>query len=340
MQTAFLRTALVCCAGALLSACGGAEVAETPAAPATQVVAEACSAESRADARARRPALEEAALAAAQESRGAGAPALWKMSDEDTVVYLFGTVHLLRPDMQWQTPVIEAAIASADTVVFEADVSSPEAQRELMKFYTGQGFFADGTQLTSLLSGTETEELTEALQLVDLPVEALQPYKPWMAAINISVKQMIDEGFDPEAGVEKVIERAALEHGASFAFLETVDDQLGGLAGLGNCEQIDFLMATVDGLEDGTAALDLLVDEWADGDVNGLGALMSNPEMLGSQPIYDAMMTDRNARWVPKIEVMLESPGTVLVAVGAGHLAGEGSVIEMLREKGHVVEGP
>lgn len=339
MQTAFLRTALVCCAAALLSACGGKDVTETPAA-AAQAVSETCKPESRAEARARRPALEEAALAAAQESRGNGAPALWKMSDEDTVIYLFGTVHLLRPDMQWQTPVIEAAIASADTVVFEADVSSPEAQRELMKFYTGQGFFTDGTQLTNLLSGTETEELTEALQLVDLPVEALQPYKPWMAAINISVKQMIDEGFDPEAGVEKVIERAALEHGASFAFLETVDDQLGGLAGLNNCHQIDFLMATVDGLEDGTAALDLLVEEWADGDVNGLGTLMSNPEMLGSQPIYDAMMTDRNARWVPKIEAMLDSPGTVFVAVGAGHLAGEDSVIEMLRGKGHVVEGP
>ena len=90
----------------------------------------------------------------------------------------------------------------------------------------------------------------------------------------------------------------------------------------------------------GIGALDLLVDEWADGDEAGIGALMANPEMLGSQPIYDVMMTDRNARWVPQITAMLEEPGTVLIAVGAGHLAGEDSVVEMLRDAGYTVEGP
>lgn len=244
------------------------------------------------------------------------------MRDEDTTIHLLGTVHLLRPELEWMTPEIEMAIASADTIVFEADTTSPDAQRELMKFYTTQGFFTDGTQLTSMLSEVETQELTVALETIGLPIEALLPYQPWMAAVNMSVKQMLDEGFDPEAGVEKVIERSAMERGADFAFLETVEEQLGGLAGLGECEQVDFLMATVDGLGEGTATLDLLVDEWADGDVTGLGLMMANPEMLGSQPIYDAMMTDRNTRWVPKITAMLEQPGTILVAVGAGHLAG------------------
>ena len=287
-----------------------------------------------------RPDLETAALEAARESQGDGAPALWTMRDEDTTIHLLGTVHLLRPELEWMTPEIEMAIASADTIVFEADTTSPDAQRELMKFYTTQGFFSDGTQLTAMLSEAETQELTVALETIGLPIEALLPYRPWMAAVNMSVKQMLDEGFDPEAGVEKVIERSAMELGADFAFLETVEEQLGGLAGLGECEQVDFLMATVDGLGEGTTTLDLLVDEWADGDVTGLGLMMANPEMLGSQPIYDAMMTHRNTRWVPKITAMLEQPGTILVAVGAGHLAGEDSVIKMLRDEGFAVEGP
>lgn len=342
MKLSLAHTLLAGCAFLILAGCQPSETGESapeeaaPAAP----VAEACDPAARAELRAARPELEAAALEAAAASQGRGAPAIWTLRDEDTSIHLFGTVHLLRPELEWQTPEIEAAIASADTVVFEADTTSPEAQRELMKFYTTQGFFTDGTQLTGLLSETETQELEAALETVGLPIEALLPYRPWMAAVNISVKQMLDEGFDPEAGVEQVIERAALSHGASFAYLETVDQQLGGLAGLGYCAQVDFLMATVDGIGEGAAALDLLVDEWADGDVNGLGLMMANPEMLGSQPIYDVMMTDRNARWVPQITAMLDQPGTVLIAVGAGHLAGDDSVIKMLRDEGYTVEGP
>lgn len=333
MKPFSILTTLACSAALLLAACQPGEVLAPPGDA-------ACDPVQRAQARAARPALEAAALDAARQSRGSGVPALWTLSDEDTTIYLLGTVHLLRPGLEWKSPEIAAAIAEADTVVFEADTTSPEAQRELTRFSIGEGLFADGTQLSSLLTEAERAELSSALQVVDLPIEALQPMRPWFAAINISVKMMLDEGFDPDAGVEKVIERQAREHGASFAYLETVEDQLGGLAGLSDCEQIDFLMATAEGLDAGTDMLDLLVDEWADGDITGLGLMMANPEMLGSQAIYDVMLTERNERWVPQIIAMLDEPGTVLVAVGAGHLAGEHSVVTLLRNEGYTVEGP
>lgn len=334
MKLPFAHTLLASCAVLLLGGC-------QPSSPGEAAVgAETCDTAQRAALRAARPALEAAALDAASASRGSGAPALWTMRDEDTTIYLLGTVHLLRPELDWQTPEIEAAIAAAGTVVFEADTTSPEAQRALMKFYTTQGFFTDGGQLTNFLSDSETAELEAALEKVGLPIEALLPHRPWMAAVNISVKQMLDEGFDPDAGVEQVIERAARAHGADFAYLETVEEQLGGLAGLGYCEQVDFLMATVDGIGEGAGALDLLIEEWADGDVTGLGLMMANPEMLGSQPIYDVMLTERNERWVPQITAMLDEPGTILIAVGAGHLAGDDSVIKMLRAEGFEVAGP
>lgn len=340
MKLPFVPALLASGAFLLLAGCQPSETAEIAGNGAQAPAAEACDTEQRAALRQARPELEAAALEAAGVSRGSGAPALWTMRDDDTTVYLLGTVHLLRPELVWQTPEIDAAIAGADTIVFEADTSSPEAQRDLMKFYTTQGFFTDGNQLTHFLSDTETAELEAALEQVGLPIEALLPHRPWMAAVNISVKQMLDEGFDPDAGVEQVIERAARARGADFVYLETVEEQLGGLAGLGYCEQVDFLMATVDGIGEGAGALDLLIDEWADGDVNGLGLMMANPEMLGSQSIYDVMMTDRNTRWVPQITALLDQPGTILVAVGAGHFAGEDSVIKMLRDEGYTVEGP
>lgn len=283
---------------------------------------------------------EARAIAAAQASRGAGQPAMWTLKDEDTTLHILGTVHLLRPDLEWRTPEIGAAIAAADTVVFEADTTSADAGRELMKFFSTQGMFTDGTQLTSLLTEAETAVLTEALTQVGLPLEAVQPMRPWYAALNLSVMQMTAEGFDPASGVEMKIEAEAKGHGAAFDYLETVDQQLGEFARLDNCAQVEFLMMTAASLDEGVEVLDLLVSEWADGDAAGLGALMASPDSFGSQAAYEALLTNRNARWVPLIAGKLEEPGTQLIAVGAGHLVGEDSVIAMLRAEGYEVAGP
>jgi uncharacterized protein YbaP (TraB family) len=287
-----------------------------------------------------RAGLEAEALAAALESRGSGAPALWTLSDEDTTVHILGTVHLLRPELDWLSPHIRAAILAADRIVLEADTTSPKAQRDLIGFFARSGIFGAGEQLSSLLTPEEEAFVRGALDNTNLPLDALQTMRPWFAAINISVMQITENGFDPGAGVESVIERMTQGRDVTFAFLETVDEQLGGLAGLEDCEQVNFLLATVESLEVGVEMLDVLVDEWVDGDVRGLGLLMANPVMLGSQAIYDVMLTDRNRRWVPQIVAMLDEPGTVLVAVGAGHLAGADSVITMLRDEGFSVEGP
>ena len=283
---------------------------------------------------------EARAIQIAEESHGSGQPAMWTLKDDDTTLYLLGTVHLLRPDLEWRTPEIDAAIAQAETVVFEADTTSPEAGRELMAFFTSQGLFSDGTQLNSLLTEAEITQLTKALNEVGLPIEAVQPMRPWYAALNLSVMQMTEGGFDPAAGVEMSIEADAKAHGAAFAYLETVDQQLGEFAGLDNCAQIDFLMQTAESMKQGTELLDLLVSEWADGDTIGLGALMASPESFGSQEAYDALLENRNARWAPLISKMLDEPGTRLIAVGAGHLVGDQSVIVKLRAKGYEVTGP
>jgi len=291
-------------------------------------------------ARAEQDAAAEAALAAAKASRGPGEPAIWVLSDADTTLYIMGTVHLLRPELDWRSDEIDAAMNAADTLVFEADVSSPEAGAEMMKFVRNEGLFQDGGQLTNLLSDAETLELQAALDYVGLPLGAVQNMRPWFAAVNLSVMQMTKDGFDPNSGVEQVLIAEGKTAGKTFAYLESVDDQLGRLAGLPDDVQVDFLISSAESIDEGAAMLDALVDEWADGDVNGLGLLLANPDMMGSEEVYDALLKERNATWAPQIAAMLETPGTRLIAVGAGHLAGDDSVIAMLRADGFEVTGP
>jgi uncharacterized protein len=291
-------------------------------------------------ARAEQDAAAAAALAAAKASRGSGEPAVWVLSDDDTTLYIMGTVHLLRPELDWRSDEIDAAMNAADTLVLEADVSSPEAGAEMMKFVRNEGLFQDGGQLTNLLSDAETIELQAALDYVGLPLGAVQNMRPWFAAVNLSVMQMQKDGFDPNSGVEQVLIAEGKADGKSYAYLETVDDQLGRLARLPDDVQVDFLISSAESIDEGAAMLDALVDEWADGDVNGLGLLLANPDMMGSEEVYDALLKERNATWTPKIAAMLEAPGTRLIAVGAGHLAGDDSVIAMLRADGFEVTGP
>ena len=291
-------------------------------------------------ARAEQDAAAAAALAAAKASRGSGEPAVWVLSDADTKLYIMGTVHLLRPELDWRSDEIDAAMNAADTLVFEADVSSPEAGAEMMKFVRNEGLFQDGGQLTNLLSDAETIELQAALDYVGLPLGAVQNMRPWFAAVNLSVMQMTKDGFDPNSGVEQVLIAEGTMAGKSFVYLETVDDQLGRLAGLPDDVQVDFLISSAESIDEGAAMLDALVDEWADGDVDGLGLLLANPDMMGSEEVYDALLKERNETWAPQIAAMLETPGTRLIAVGAGHLAGDDSVIAMLRAEGFEVTGP
>ena len=291
-------------------------------------------------ARAEMEAATEAAVAAAKASHGIGEPALWVLKDDDTTIYIMGTVHLLRPELDWRSDAINEAVDAADTLVFEADVSSPEAGAEMMKFVRDEGLFANGGQLTNLLSDAETVELQAALDYVGLPLGAVQNMRPWFAAVNLSVMQMTKDGFDPTAGVEQVLMAEGAAQGKSFAYLETVDDQLGRLARLPDDVQVEFLISSAESIEDGAEMLDMLVEEWTDGDVNGLGLLMANPEMMGSEEVYDALLKTRNETWAPKIAAMLDAPGTRLVAVGSGHLAGEDSVITLLRAQGLEVTGP
>ena len=280
------------------------------------------------------------ALAQAQASRGAGEPALWTLSDEDTTLHIFGTVHLLRPGLDWRSDALDAALTDADTIVFEADVTSQAAASEMMKFISTEGMLGGGQQLSNLLSDLEKAELQKALDHVGLPLGAIEPMKPWWAAVNLSVLQIQSEGYDPNSGVEMVIGAEAREADKSFEYLETIDEQLGRLANMPTDVQVDFLISSAESIEEGGDVLDTLVSEWVDGDVNGIGLLMSNPDMMGSDEVYDALLKARNEIWVGKIEAMLDEPGTSLIAVGAGHLAGDDSVIKLLEAKGYEVEGP
>lgn len=253
-------------------------------------------------------------------------PALWVVKDDDTTIYLFGTVHVLRPGLSWFDDAVRKAFDDSDEVVLELVMPEASAmQAAVMKHAVN----ASGTPLSQQVPADKREAYTQALAKFGMPATALDTYQPWFAATQMSVLTLTTSGYDANSGAEKVITQAATEAGKPVSGLETVDEQLGFFSGLSSESQIALLASTIDELPNAAKLTDDMVAKWAAGDPQGLGELM-NESLRETPELSKVLLADRNARWAEWIEARMAKPGTVFIAVGAGHLAGNDSVQTML----------
>ena len=259
---------------------------------------------------------------------GPEGPALWKVADEDTTIYLFGTVHLLPKDVQWYDAEIAGALSSADTVVTELDMD-PSQQAAMQQLTMQLGMYPAGTTLRTMLDEEQTAQYEAGLAALGVPAGAFDQFEPWLAGLTVTMLPLMQQGYDMESGVDKVILGRAGT--TTKDALETPEFQLGLFDGLPQDNQIEFLMEAIEAIPDSKDTLDAMVAEWVEGDAAGLAELMN--ENLSDPDLAEALLYKRNANWADWIASRLDTPGTVFMAVGAGHLAGPRSVQDYLAER-------
>lgn len=275
--------------------------------------------------------------ASSQAHAATGTPAMWLVRDADTNVYLFGTIHLLKPDTKWVNPKFETAFVNSDAIYQEANVD-PEVTQQLAAILPGLALYSDGRTLLEVLDDEEEKEVLEAGALVGLAPEALDRMKPWYAAIGLAQMQLVKSGYTVNSGVETIITKKAKEAGKPLRYLETAEQQLRMLADLPEDSQIEFLVEGAKTMEETPDMLDQMVAGWSSGNVDVIAKFMADPDVMGDAAVYDAILTSRNRDWTTKIKTLMDKEaGTFMIAVGAAHLAGEDSVIEMLRARGETV---
>lgn len=253
-------------------------------------------------------------------------PAIWKVADKDTTIYLFGTVHALPKDAQWFSGPVERAYKSSDELVTEIPM---DAQGDANAI-AARALLPKGQSLRDMMAPAERMKFEEALVGLGLPVEAMDRFEPWYAAMTLSLLPVMQAGYDPQTGAETRLNAEGADK--RKAALETVQQQIDLFDGLPQGAQLAFLKDTVNTVSTAKATLDAMVAEWMKGDADGLAKLLNNE--LGDPVLYKRLLTDRNANWAQWIDQRLKQPGTVFIAVGAGHLAGQQSVQEQLRKRG------
>ena len=280
------------------------------------------------------PAFAAAATAAPAQATGAG-PALWVVRDEDSTLYLFGTVHVLRPSTLWRWATVENAFDSADRLVLE--ISNPDDQAAMVPLIQQHGMSPD-RPLSELLTAEERAKLDAAAQTMGASGAALDPMRPWLAALTLSVAPLVKAGYDPQSGVELVLKARAAAAGKEVTGFETIDEQVRILAGFPEAAQLAFLRSTLEDFENATTELDRMVEAWANGDVRAIDRMGVQPMRRENRAVYDALLVRRNTNWANQIETMLGGSGTGFIAGGPAPLAGGDSVQWILGRRGVEVE--
>jgi uncharacterized protein YbaP (TraB family) len=259
-------------------------------------------------------------------------PAMWRVSDADSSIHLFGSIHMFIREVDWRTPEFDAALAKADLVYFEM-VFDEAAYATIGRMTLVEGRLRDGRTLWDVLTGEQAEIVRHAIASAGLDPLAFDYMQPWMAELMLSGGGMPDA----KAGVEIQVDAevpAERKRG-----LETAEEQMGFFASVSEADQVANLVSTAEQLSmvDGREVIEQLTDAWASGDVSELD-ILNREELGGGDARFDLLITRRNERWIGELKTLLANNDDAMVIVGAGHLVGDGGVPALLRRAGYTVE--
>jgi uncharacterized protein YbaP (TraB family) len=264
-----------------------------------------------------------AALAGVLSAPALAEPALWKIQGPHATVYLFGTIHILKPGVAWRAPRIEAAINTSDALWLEIpDSDDPAVMQPLVLKYGVD----PAHPLSSKLDAATKAKLDALLTPLGLTAAQFEPLRPWMAGVALSVLPLTQGGYDIKSGAEQVITAEMRAAHKPIRGFETAEQQVRYLADMPPAAELDFLKSSLDDAEKAVPELDEMVTAWTSGDPSKLASLLDDEMRRDYPDLYELLIVERNARFADQIAALLRGRGVIFVAIGAGHLAGPDSV--------------
>jgi uncharacterized protein YbaP (TraB family) len=289
---------------------------------------------------------------AAAETRPVPAPVprdpglpMWVIRDDDSTIYLTGTIHMLPPDLVWRSDKLETALAESDTLWLElAEIADMEAFREKSGPLIQEVAVSTGPPLSQLLNERERVALNTALSRAGVTGEAarrMDNMKPWFVMQAIATAPLLRAGYIPDAGIDIKLAAMAKELGKPVKGLEQVEDQVRVLSSgseEGQLRRLRMLLAQPAYAMDMSGWLSSATFEaWTEGNALPVTLMITIASMAGNDDngmSMDALLGDRNENWAIQIEEMLARDGVDFIAVGAAHLVGPDSVQMKLKQRG------
>jgi uncharacterized protein YbaP (TraB family) len=284
------------------------------------------------------PLVAALALAAPAQARSpqTARPAMWEVSDADTTIYIFGTIHLLPENVQWRTAKFDQAVQGSQQLIVETIVD-PKDPSKIMAAMASLAFNTPNIPpLIDRVPAAKRPALAAAIKKSGFPPQAFDKMETWAAAFILLGNQYRDMKLKSDAGVEAILRNTFTTEGKPIGELETNLEQFGFFDRLPEKAQEALLEGALDDSKSADAEFSGMLNSWSKGDVQGIARTFDR-DLAGSPDLSQALIHQRNANWSKWIEQRMAEPGAVMIAVGAGHLAGKDSVIAMLQRDGYRV---
>jgi len=282
-----------------------------------------------------------AALLAAASFAGTAAvaaPPVWVVKDKDSEIVLFGSIHVLPANLDWEPPALDQALKAADDIWFELPID-PQSEADTALLAQQMGVMPPEGSLFKLLPAADAALMSQMAATYQVSPVLLDRLKPWLAEIALADGAYRKVGADATTGVEKTISAMATPNAKRQAF-ETPAEQIAMLSAGSSDEQVASLRETLHEMADKPDEYAVLVKAWMDSDIATLDAEALEPLRKASPELFKRLVSDRNARWTEVLDARMKGHGKTVVVVGVGHLIGPGGVPARLRALGYSVTGP
>jgi uncharacterized protein YbaP (TraB family) len=262
---------------------------------------------------------------------------LWKItSPAGREAYLLGSVHVLSTSFYPLSPVIDEAFRASKTLVEEVDLDEMN-DPATMAMLVGKAMLPEGQTLDQVVSKDTYAAVKARADAHGLPMPLLQRMKPWMVAVTLTAAEITKAGFDSTLGIDRHFFERAKAIGMPRRALETVAFQFDRLDGLGDTLQESSLKAMLADVDAQAANIEALAAAWRAGDTATLERLLMEG-FTDAPEIAERLLYERNRNWVEPVERCLAENARCFIVVGAAHLVGPRSLVELLRARRHRVD--
>jgi uncharacterized protein YbaP (TraB family) len=260
---------------------------------------------------------------------------VWSVRSGDNVIYLGGTVHLLRPGDYPLPDEFEEAYQASSELYFETDIAAMgdlSVQAQMLQQLT----YSDERSLRTVLSDEAYTALSAYTQTAGLPIVMLEKFKPGLLISTLQILVFQSMGFTPQ-GVDAFFHTRAVADGKAEGQLETVQEQIGFIAAMGEGNDSEFILLSLKDLTETGNVIDGMIGAWRSGDAQGLSELFVEDIKVEAPALYDTLLLERNLKWIPRINRMLQDADTEFVLVGAAHIVGENGLLDLLSQEGYEI---
>ncbi len=264
-------------------------------------------------------------------------PALWKVTDNDSTLYLFGTVHLMQPDINWQKRDMQAAFDDIGTIFFETpdDEKSALQTRILQRQY---GVYTNGERLSDHLDSINLNRLTAAAYNSEIPLARLENFKPWLAADILTVAGADIAGLRYENSADAQMRIKAVQANKSIRALDTVETYFEAVAKQPRWVRMQAFEQTIKNFNTLVEDTKTVNAAWLIGNTERLENDLLIPAKESSPELYAALFTQRNIKWVKILDTFMDGDTNAMAVVGIGHLLGDGGLPTRFEDLGFTVE--